>query len=129
MCLLDNRRFRFTLKPIKCYKVVLGDSNGFCSPYMDTRITSDIIKPEKMVGPRWTKDVWLEDCWSFGEGFIHGVTTLERAYDYYKYFSNAYYSSVHILECEIPPFTRYAIQKDENEICARKMKIVKEIEM
>ena len=113
MCLIDNKRFRFTFKRIPVYKIVVKNCGEFFTPFegalMKKYMHGEFESPYKDDTERYR----------FEEGFIHAFTSKKAAEDY------ACYSDV-IIEGYIPAFTRYAISNDlyaefTNSICARRM--------
>lgn len=116
MCLIDNKRFRISLFPVKCYKYFKIDQNGNLRNYF----RNDLIK-SRILFPRITfKNGIKEDniqevyddnfvkVYEFNGGFIHAMQ------------QPPIYPVILTLECVIPPLVRYAVGKT-GDICSRIM--------
>ncbi len=122
MCLVDNKRFRFTFKRIPVYKVVLFNKtiSKLLSPFQLTEIK------QKMCGgflfPEYNS---IAEQFEFADGFIHACATRSDAqilaFKLLRAHNHDPYNLVEIIEGYIPPFTRYAIDVNGNCICARRM--------
>jgi hypothetical protein len=108
MCLIDKKRFRFTFKPIICYKYFKIENGQLKNFYRGNSIKSSTMWANFGFAHRINRNEV-----EFGKGFIHALT------------KHPQYPVIYTLRCIIPPFTRYAIGEN-GDICARRMKIIEE---
>ena len=120
MCLIDNKRFRFTFKRIPVYKVFYKRADG--KLYTPFRCT---VVRKRMYGGRIEqpfKDALGE--YFFGKGFIHACLNNDAAQHLINsscFDDEERQQSLEIIEGYIPAFTRYALDVALDEICARRM--------
>ena len=139
MCLIDNRKFRISLREKVCYKILVyrGEvKNGtmFETPVQETSVLLEKDKTNVLVAEDKHSPVKNQ----FGEyeyyrGFIHAFTDSSKA-ESIAYHNNLYlarnnkcrtFHIYRVFECIIPRFTRYGYDAETKNICARKM-IVKQ---
>jgi hypothetical protein len=125
MCVIDKRKFRFTLWRRKCYKILsknpLDSKNTYRSPCQNTKV---VIKPDetRLIPENPSAEPQVSYMgYQFTEGFIYYFTDLETAKAYRRYTYNPV-----IFEGYVPAFTRYAKENDEE--CAREVVLTKRIE-
>ena len=123
MCLVDNKRFRFTFKRIPVYKVVCESSDGnLYTPFQCARIV------KKMHGNITEHPhEYIENEYSFDNGFIHAYLNKDSTQYLIKDLDAWHPYGQKIIEGYIPAFTRYAIDTcspyplSVDSICARRM--------
>ena len=105
MCtdITDSKNLRISSHPIVCYKVlVLTDDNKLITPFRECEIEfNKLIK---------AKDDCKEHTTLLGSGFIHSFVNIVGVYSLVDYLGNR---GRKIVECYIPPFTRYYKGVDE----------------
>ena len=136
MCLVDNKRFRFTFKPIKVYKIVAikRETNEILSPFKFTplhrfnfTLSGSPIKLKK-VKP------FDHYYYEFNGGFFHSCKNITTA-DCVRQDAVLSYAINNIFPIQIPPyakdydfvvitgwippFTRYATDLQGSCICSR----------
>lgn len=125
MCVIDKRKFRFTLWRRKCYKILskypFDPEDTYRSPCQNTEVViktdkTRLIPEDPSAEPQEIPYVGYQ----FTEGFIYYFTNLETAKIYRRYMVNPV-----IFEGYVPAFTRYA--KEDDEECARKIVLTKRI--
>ena len=138
MCLIDNRKFRISLREKVCYKILIcvqeDENNILC--VTPRQRTSVILKKNKTNvlaanDKRNPLKSWLGD-YEYSGGFIHAYTDVRKA-QWIAYSNNLHEACCNpkeplvykVFKCIIPRFTRYGYNKENQNICARKM-IVKE---
>lgn len=136
MCLFDTRRFRFTLKKIPVYKVVVERDTCYRTPYKCGFISKDL----PFIQESSTNDSPIHDkrdgTYEYGSGFVFACISEKEAKevkgnvefeDEGNFYMGQTTELAHfvILEGYIPAFTRYAIDPPEGAICARKMVFTK----
>lgn len=105
MCLIDTKRFRFTFKRIPIVKIVI---NGNQSPYFHYVLKHNNFTlngfPEKQ-----------KNQFVFGKGFFHAyeLNACKKLYPKWLLTKD--------IQGYIPAFTRYAINNETGEICARRL--------
>ena len=131
MCLVDNKKFRISTKPIKVYKMVLEfeHSKRIMSPYKDSPLHKGLNFAGfgQPIDQSYTVNKEKINAFSFGAGFIHAYEKLKDANDTARrnniitMICSGY--SYRVVECYIHPFTRYAIEHDYNTdvttLCSR----------
>ncbi len=122
MCLYDSKRFRFTLKPIKVFKIVKILPDGT----LESPFTGCPVKKHMFGGlglPVKIEEETGDYSYEFGKGFIHAYNSFHSALIYEKIMNNKH-NCFTIIVGYIPIFTRYAKDEDSgfcDEICARRM--------
>lgn len=121
MCLIDKKRFRFTIFSKICYKTFIFNSNTreLRNMHMqDIRVESRILTPNSNDEPEFESGAY-----KYTKGFIHAF--------YLQPFKTAAYLTLptsdyifYTFKCIIPPFTRYAVDIFGKSICARRMIII-----
>lgn len=121
MCLIDKKKFRFTIFPKICYKTFIFNCNTHQLEnfFMHDNVTSRILTPDSNDEPEFESGAY-----KYTKGFIH-------AFSLQPFKTTAYYPTLpmndHIFytfKCIIPSFTRYAIDIFGKSICARRMIII-----
>lgn len=119
MCLIDRKRYRFTIFPKIVYKTFIFDRNTYQLKnfFIHDDVTSRILIPSSNDEPEF-------ECgrYKFTKGFIHALQfKCHTETGYHGILKDG--TEIWELKCIIPPFTRYA--KSENvSICARRMIII-----
>lgn len=134
MCLLDTKRFRFTLKKIPVYKVVVERDTHYRSPYKSGFISKCLPFIQKGITDNSPHYIKYYKCYEYGPGFVFAFTSKSiaelrkfhlEAEDEFNFLNeNTEIAHFVILEGYIPAFTRYAID-DRCQICAREMVFTK----
>ena len=128
MCVLDKRKFRFTLWRKKCYKVFVSNKvdvkdNKYFTPFQGTKVIVPNIGKTVLIPENPNAEPEKESAsnhYIFEEGFIFYFTSLKAAKEIVDTLYNGY-----IFEGYIPAFTRYAEEYPEG--CARKVVLTKRI--
>lgn len=133
MCLVDEKKFRISLKRIPIYKVVLDVRDAYKSPFHEQYFKKEFPitqHPQQEGEPKYYSGYGFE----FGRGFVFATCSLGAAskiinalHELSKY-SKEKYNCV-VLKGYIPAFTRYAISTSRYNmfICARKIVLTKVI--
>jgi len=132
MCVIDKRKFRFTLWRRKCYKVLSKrwfdtEKNAYSTPCQNTKVfvseteETELIPEDPSINPILIGE---SRKYIFEPGFIFYFTDLDRARKYADWVESG-----QIFEGYVPAFTRYAKDYgDPEEECARKIVLTKRIE-
>ena len=139
MCVLDTRRFRFTLKKIPVYKVVVERDTHYRSPYKGGFISKGLPFIQKGITNNSPYYIKYYKYYEYGPGFVFAFASKSMAElrkfrleveDEFNFFNeNIEMHHFVILEGYIPAFTRYAIDSSKTEICARKMVFTKVLQL
>ena len=133
MCVIDKRKFRFTLWRKKCYKVLSKkwfdtEKDAYYTPHQNAKVfvseteETELIPEDPSINPIL---IGKSRKYIFEPGFIFYFTDLDRAKEYANYVDSG---QGHIFEGYIPAFTRYAKNcEDPEEGCARKIVLTKRI--
>ena len=130
MCVIDERKFRFTLWRKKCYKVLSKrwfdtEENEYSTPCQNTKVTVFKNGPTSLIPQNPSKNpfqIYNSDHYLFEEGFIFYFTDLETAKNYATWVDNGC-----VFEAYVPAFTRYAKDNDDPEGCAREIVLTKKV--
>jgi hypothetical protein len=133
MCVVDEKKFRISLKRIPIYKVVLDEGDAYKSPFHGQCFKKEfpiIQHPQQEGEPKYYPGYGFE----FGKGFVFATCSLGAAFEvvHHLHVSSEYsrekFSCV-ILKGYIPAFTRYAISTSRHNmfICARKIVLTKAV--
>lgn len=133
MCVVDEKKFRISLKRIPVYKVVLDEGDTYKSPFHNQCFKKEFPitqHPQQEGEPKYYPGYGFE----FGKGFVFATRSLADSLKIIQYchtmstYSGKKHSCV-ILEGYIPVFTRYAVNTLRNvpHICARKIVLTKAI--
>lgn len=133
MCVVDEKKFRISLKRIPIYKVVVDEGDSYKSPFHEQYFKKEfpiIQYPQQEGEPKYYPGYGFE----FGRGFVFATCSLGAAFEiiHNLYASPGYFKEKHsyaILKGYIPAFTRYAIDTYWHNIfiCARKIVLTKVI--
>ena len=123
MCLYDSKRFRFTLKPIKVFKIVKILPDGTLeSPIIGCPIEKHMFGGFGL--PIKIKEEAGYYSYEFGKGFIHAYSSFHSALRHEKELNNKC-PCFTIIVGYIPISTRYARERNPelccDVICARRM--------
>ena len=133
MCVVDEKKFRISLKRIPIYKVVVDKGDSYKSPFHEQYFKKEfpiIQYPQQEGEPKYYPGYGFE----FGIGFVFATCSLGTAFEIIhnlhvsSEYSREKFSYV-ILKGYIPAFTRYAISISWHNIfiCARKIVLTKVI--
>lgn len=128
MCLIDKKRFRFTIFPKIVYKRFYYNPDtkelqNFCR--LD-KVTSKVLIPDSYDEPEYN-EVFKD--YIFEGGFIHAMSKPfgKQLPPIVKSSAGSGIIYTYTFKCIIPPFTRYAIDYAIDtcgNICARRMIII-----
>jgi hypothetical protein len=121
MCIIDKKRFRFTIFPKICYKAFKYNPNThqLTNFFIGTTVTSRILVPNSKDEPEYNSNT---NMFEFKKGFIHALQFKPISHTgLHGTFKDG--TELWVLKCIIPPFTRYA-KWDNVSICSRKMIII-----
>ena len=139
MCLIDNLKFRISLRNKVCYKVLVyvrEDKEGtmYETPIKKTPVLLEKDKTNVIVAKgKYSPERNSFGEYEYGKGFIHAFVDSTEA-ECMAYHNNLSLAKTNkcrtfhvyrVFECIIPRFTRYGYDKYGHTICARKM-IIKE---
>lgn len=131
MCLITNKKFpNVALKKIKAYKILIGADGHLYSPFRFkmTEPCGRIVAESKRITS--DKKIFSFECGAVGEGYVFAYANIIDARLFaLKMGLNADEYSVHLFECEIPKGTLFFVDDNNIQICAKKMDIIKEIEI
>ena len=79
MCLLATRRFRFTLKKIPVYKVVIERDTHYRSPYIGGFISKCLPFIQKGITNNSPHYIKFYKCYEYGPGFVFAFASKSMA--------------------------------------------------